>query len=134
MNNLSNNGIRGCVYAVVRYLPNPTIGEFINIGIILLDPKSGEWGYRQVRKYKHLFRLTDGKGEDVVKNFFDSLPNNTINYAPRAGTDTEKEPNWLNALYSNMRGVIQFSTPLPTLSSVLEDTIDELYDLFIVEE
>lgn len=132
--NPRNDGVRGCVYTIIRYLPNPLVGEFINVGIVVLDPRSGEWGFRQVRDYKHLFRLADEKSAGIIENFFDSLPNNAVAYAPKAGTDTERASNWLTAMEASNRSVVQLSTPMPTLSSVIEDRIDELYDLFIIEE
>jgi hypothetical protein len=35
------------VYSVVRYVPNPASGEFVNIGVIAGSDETGDWSLRQ---------------------------------------------------------------------------------------
>ena len=41
-----------CRYAIVRFMPYPEIGEFINIGIILACPKTGFFDFK-IEQYKY---------------------------------------------------------------------------------
>ena len=123
------------LYSIVRYLPNVNVGEFINVGVILLNTVSGEWGYRRIDKYNHLNLLADEHAIKVVEAFFESLPRNSLAYAPKAGTDTENAKNWLFALVASNRSTMQMSEPLPTLfEGTIEEEIDKLFNMFIIEE
>lgn len=123
------------LYSIVRYVPNVMTGEFINVGVILLNTVSGEWGYRKIDKYNHLNLLADENGIKVTEAFFESLPRNSIAYAPKAGTDTENAKNWLFALAGSNRSTIQLSDPLTTLfESEIEEELDKLFNIFIIED
>jgi hypothetical protein len=52
-----------CNYAVVRFLPYPEAGEFVNIGVVLHSPVTGFFDYR----------LLDEKRSSRVNGFFPEL-------------------------------------------------------------
>jgi len=122
------------LYSIVRCVPNTMVGEFINVGVIVLDTVSGEWGFRQVRNYDHLKLLAKGNEVQWVQDFFDSLPTKPIEYAPKAGTDTERASNWLVALDGSLRSVIQLSKPLPNRFENIEDEINSCFKMFVIED
>ena len=122
------------LYAIVRCVPNTMVGEFINVGVIVLYTVSGEWGFKQIRNYNHLKLLAKENEIQWVEDFFDSLPTKPVDYAPRAGSDTEQASNWLVALCGSLRSVIQLSKPLPTKFTSVEDEIDSCFKMFILED
>jgi hypothetical protein len=36
------------IYSVVRFVPDPARGEFVNVGAIVGSEESSEWGLRQI--------------------------------------------------------------------------------------
>ena len=40
------------IYSVLRFVPNPASGEFVNIGAIVGSDENGEWELRTVENAK----------------------------------------------------------------------------------
>lgn len=65
-----------CRYAVVQFAPYRETGEFANVGVVLMCPETGDYGFRlQTRRTK---RITD---------FFDELPRSYYMRAVKAMED-----------------------------------------------
>lgn len=50
-----------CQYAIMRFLPFVETGEFVNVGILLLAPRAGFFGYRlEARRHRRITQFFDG--------------------------------------------------------------------------
>ncbi len=82
-------------FVTVRYTANIVAGEFINIGLVLFDPRGGFWGVRFRRNWQQVRvfdpdvdletlealgrdieeRFRRGEGEEILKTMADSFSN-----------------------------------------------------------
>ena len=60
-------------YRVLRYVHDPVSGEFINIGIILHSPDTGNFFWRFTHRYDRLSCLFAGFQRNLVSRFVDCL-------------------------------------------------------------
>lgn len=94
-----------CRFVVLQFVPYRETGEFANVGLVLLCPKSGYFGFRlQMRKRK---RVTD---------FFDELPKEVYSRALQAmRTELERVARFIAA-----------ATPDSNRPELLRQTFDAL--------
>ena len=122
-----------CRYAVVQFMPYAETGEFANVGVALICPEAGYFGFKlQTRKYK---RVTD---------FFDELPRHVYLRAVQ-GIDSELQriakvldaapaggrPDFLREVFDGLvhprEAIVRFSAPRVVLT---EDPAKEVVRKF----
>jgi hypothetical protein len=67
---------RACAYRVLRYTPNLVRDEWVNIGVLLFDPQSGERRLRMIEdeeEYRRVRRLHPGADELLLRAIRDDL-------------------------------------------------------------
>ena len=123
------------LYALVRCVPNPRTGEFINIAAIAGRPETGDWSIRQVGNESRVRKLAGAVELEAVHGFL-----------ARVGLEIDKqqvlldeeagEPlgeDWLRQLYHDHRNVVQLSTPAPIVADNAEHALDILFASQIVD-
>ena len=53
---------RTCAYRVLRYTPNPVRDEWVNIGVLVFDPRTGERRLRMIEEPEEYARVRRGEG------------------------------------------------------------------------
>jgi hypothetical protein len=69
---------RACVYRVLRYTPNLVRDEWVNIGVLVFDPESGERRLRLIEEpeeYARVRRLHPQADESLLRALRDNLEN-----------------------------------------------------------
>lgn len=51
---------RACQYAVVQFLPYAETREFANVGVVLMCPEAGYFGFRLLKRYGRVTRFFEG--------------------------------------------------------------------------
>jgi len=127
-------------YSVVRFVPSPTRGEAVNIGLLLGSDESGEWSLElasrdRARKLDdcrvlpgvvaELERL-QGMLQEVSenRNYLSSL-------LPEGSSDVSEA--WLAKLADESGNIIQYSRPQPVIANCLPAAVEKLWPLFIIE-
>src|SRR5271169_5952540 len=67
---------RGCAYRILRYTPNLVRDEWINIGVLVYDPQSGERRLRLIEEqeeFTRVRRLHPEADESVLRALRDNL-------------------------------------------------------------
>src|SRR5690349_23629741 len=67
---------RVCAYRIVRYTPNLIRDEWVNIGVLVFDPRTGERRLRLIEEqeeYARLRRLHPQADEAVLRGLRDNL-------------------------------------------------------------
>ncbi len=67
---------RACAYRVLRYTPNLVRDEWVNIGVLVFDPQSGERRLRMIEdeeEYRRVRRLHPGADELLLRAIRDDL-------------------------------------------------------------
>ena len=126
-------------YSVVKFVPDPIRGEFVNVGIIAGSDDSSEWELRTVENTKRARGLDDKGLLRIVWNTFDDLGRKIDRYsdAIEAGqldeASSEVSFDWLKRLSEESQNVVQFTSPSVIVSPSIEQALEILFDQFVVE-
>jgi hypothetical protein len=128
----AENG-RACAYRILRYTPNLVRDEWVNIGVLLFDPQSGERRLRLIEEqeeFRRVRRLHPGADEallralrDDLEDRFDSAGDSNGHGANRAGALQELLRKWDDTL-SN---ALQLAPQKGILSRDLDAELERLY-------
>jgi Protein of unknown function (DUF3037) len=125
------------VYSVIRFVPDPVRGEFINVGLLVGSDESSEWQLRTLENLKRA-RAIDPKGIlPLVWTFVDSIGRQLDTYtdAVEAGrpADIAISEKWLERLCYDSNNVVQLSEPAPISADNAEEALQRLFDRFVLE-
>jgi hypothetical protein len=119
-------------YAVLRVVPRVEREEFINVGVILCDHKSGFLDVKlYLSKGKILSLDAEADIERIEMNLssFEKICQGKSNGGQIASMDLASRFRWLTAVRSS---VIQTSRPHPGLSKDLSKTLQELFEEYVL--
>ncbi|MEV7014049.1 DUF3037 domain-containing protein [Streptosporangium sp. NPDC051022] len=122
------------IYSIVRCLPEPRTGEFVNYGAIAGDPATGDWGVRQLHRTDRVREFATAPVLRVANDFMLQL-HAEIN-ARRDLMKSGGEPlgeNWLQRLHHDHRNTIQLSPPAPILAKSANEALERIFEHLIVE-
>lgn len=126
-------------YSVVRFVPNPVRGEFVNIGVLAGSDESSEWELRTVENLRRA-RSIDEKGLlRFVWSFVDDIGRKLDQYTEAVQTSLFDEADdglseeWLMRLSEESRNVVQFSIPAAVVAEDIDEALNILFDQFMVE-
>lgn len=131
----------GYIYSVIRYVPNPTIGEFVNLGIIVGSDTTGEWeiawpGNR--RRARNLNSAMGTSSYSVVQTVMQQTKARlqlTHDRRPFTHIDEPTEPfseSWLQRMHANSANIIQYTRPLPIAAPSVSAAISRITQLLFV--
>ncbi len=114
-------------YAIIRVVPRVEREEFINVGVILCDWKSGFLGTKVYLDEKKLLVLDPNADIEMIqKNLasFDKICSGKSNGGQIAKMDLASRFRWLTAVRSS---IIQTSRPHTGFSNNLSETLEQLF-------
>jgi hypothetical protein len=118
------SGDRTLVYSILRYAPNPIRNEWVNIGVLLYDPESGERRLRMIEdqeEFARVRRLHPAAREELLSKVGDHLERSF-----REARQTLGEGDWqklLAKLEDALSGVWQLA-PETALRGVYRTDLD----------
>ena len=126
-------------YSVIRFVPDPVRGEFVNVGVLAGSDESSEWELRTVENLKRA-RAVDDKGLlGLVWSFVNDIGRKADRYAEAVQTsffdetDDGLSEEWLRRLSEESRNIVQFSNPAAVVAEDINEALDTLFAQFIVE-
>ena len=122
--------MRRYVYSLVRCVPDPRTGEFINVGAIVGDPESGDWSMRQVSNETRVRKLSGPVHLDAVHRFLTEVGiklDEARALMENEGTNGVLDAAWLESLHYDHRNVVQLSAPTPMAAESAEQALDFLF-------
>ena len=119
---------RVCAYRILRYTPNLVRDEWVNIGVLLFDPATGERRLRVMAEqdeYARVRRLHPAADEDLLRGLRDDLEDRFQN-APRAadGGDWQRLLAKWDEILSN---ALQLAPQKGVLAQDLDAEVERLY-------
>ena len=114
---------RACAYRILRYTPNLVRDEWVNIGVLVYDPASGERRLRLVEdpgEYARVRRLHPGADEALLRALRDDLERQ---FAAANGDWQQVLARWDTTL-SN---ALQLAPQKGVLASDLDSELERLY-------
>src|SRR5215217_3402971 len=125
------------VYSLIRFVPDPARGEFINVGAIVGSEETSEWQIRQVENPVRA-RSIDEKGTlKAVWDFMDRVGRSIDEF--EEGLDAifnpseELSESWLKRLYVEHRNIVQLSPPIPMEASSANEALDRVFRRMILD-
>lgn len=125
------------VYSVVRFVPDPARGEFVNVGAIAGSEDSSEWLWRQVENPVRARAVDDHKALEAVWSFLDRVGREMDEYEKAQETlfepSAELSEQWLQRLYAEHRNVVQLSPPTPMVAASADEALDRVFDQMVLD-
>ena len=124
------------VYSVVRFVPDPGRGEFINVGAIAGSDELQEWSVRQIENPKRARLLGDAELLTAVLSFLgrigslcDEFEKGDEELFPRIQLNEE----WLEDLCKSHYNMVQLSPPAITIAESVDEALNDVFKEFIVD-
>ena len=122
-------------YSIIRFVPSPTRGEFVNLGVIVGNDATDEWTMEVVGKKSRAAKLDDAGILPLVSTELERLQlrfpgdDEEVPY----GNGPEINEAWLADIASQSRNVVQYTSPHPILAADASTALEKLWNLFIVD-
>lgn len=122
---------RACVYRILRYTPNLVRDEWVNIGVLLFDPQTGERRLRVIEEeeeYRRVRRLHPGADELVLRALRDDLEDR-FQSAPASWT-TGNTGDWQLLLAKwdeTLSNALQLAPQKGVIAADLDAELERLY-------
>ena len=130
-----------CEYAIIRFAPFLETGEFANVGIVLIAPEQGFFGYLiEVRRTK---RITDFFDRDIAKTLYRNTVHTLRNELERIGemvaahgeTGSIQTAASIRAIFTEIirqrESIVRFSKPRLVLADEPRAELERLFGYFI---
>jgi len=127
------------VYSVIRFVPDPGRGEFINIGAIAGTDAIRDWDIRNVDNLRRA-RSIDDRGVlrgvisqmDQVARTIDAFVSVDGMLFPPPDAPVVNE-DWLLQMSQESRNLLQFSPPIPVLANSAQEALDLIFDELLLD-
>lgn len=123
------------VYSVVRFVPDPARGEFVNIAAIVGSEESSEWQWSQVDNPVRARAIDDRSALGAVWAFLDRVGREMDGYERAQESlfepEVELSEDWLQRLYVDHQNLVQLSPPAPMVAASAEEALERVFDEMI---
>ncbi|MEO3805042.1 DUF3037 domain-containing protein [Nonomuraea sp. B1E8] len=123
------------LYSIVRCLPDPRTGEFVNVGAIAGDPTTGDWAVRRVSNTERIKRFAPSAAIDVADRFIVRVTSEIAEAreAMESSDDLPISEQWLYGLHHDHRNIVQLSPPAPIVAGRVEAALDVIFQHMIID-
>lgn len=125
------NAERACAYRILRYTPNLVRDEWVNIGVLLFDPQTGERRLRMIEEeeeYRRVRRLHPGADELLLRAVRDDLEDRFQSVS--ANGTTGNTGNWQQLLAKwdeTLSNALQLAPQKGVFAADLDAELERLY-------
>jgi hypothetical protein len=120
-------------FTLIRFVPDPARGEFVNIGAIAGDEDANDWGVRWISNYTRANAL-DSAGLLPAAKAFTAVLDERVADLERPRLDSEPPTvAWLASLAEEMNNVVQLSDPAPVVADSAEAALDLVFERLLVD-
>jgi hypothetical protein len=122
-------------YSLLRFVPDPARGEFINLGILAGDDDARDWELRLVQNLRRLKAIDDKDALGLALAFAARLEEHIVatDQIPETTSVAPISTEWLASLAGEMQNVVQLTEPTPLVAESAEAALDTLFTEFIVD-
>jgi hypothetical protein len=125
------------VYSVVRFVPDPARGEFVNVGAIVGSEESSEWQLRQIDNPVRARAIDDHRTLEAVWSFLDQVGRDIDEYETATERllfdGVELSEAWLERLFVDHRNVVQLSRPTPMIAASADEALDRVFEQLVID-
>ncbi len=125
------------IYSLIRFVPDPARGEFVNVGAIVGSEESSEWQVRQIENPKRARAIDENASLGAVWSFIDRVGVDVDNFEAATqslfGPDVELTEDWLWQLHADHQNIVQLSAPVPMVAESADDALESVFDLMVLD-
>ncbi|MFC4535068.1 DUF3037 domain-containing protein [Sphaerisporangium dianthi] len=123
------------IYSIVRCLPDPRTGEFVNVGAVAGDPATGDWAVRRLSNTDRIKKFAPPPAIDVTDRFLARMSSEIGEAREALETETSHAlgDDWLLKLHHDHRNIAQLSPPAPIVAAHAEAALDIIFDHMIID-
>lgn len=122
-------------YSVIRFVPSPVRGEFVNLGLLLGSDQTGEWLIEVVSSKTRAAKLDENNLLPIVATDLQRLQSTVEAYTDPDMFDPQVEisESWLSDLARNSRNQLQFTRPNVVVAAHINEAFEKLWSRLVVE-
>lgn len=122
-------------YSIIRFVPSPVRGEFVNLGIIVGSERTGDWAIDIVSSRSRASKLDD---EGVFPKVVSDLQRLQLMIESYSDPDLLGPPfdltdEWLVQLSRDSRNLLQYTAPNTVVAKSAATALEKLWKLMVVE-
>src|SRR5437867_989206 len=104
-------------YSLLRFVPDPARGEFVNFGLLVGDDDAGDWELRLIQNLRRAKAIDERGALQVALAFVDTLETHigALEQLPETATVQPISTELVELLATEMRNVVQLSDPAPVV-------------------
>jgi hypothetical protein len=122
-------------FSLIRFVPDPARGEFVNIGAVAGSDDAAEWELRLVSNLSRAKALDDrgvlSKAFEFAARLEDSIA--TLDDGISEEDVEGMSSTFLRRLSEDMQNVVQLSTPSPIAADGAEAALDLVFDQLVLD-
>ena len=125
------------IYSLIRFVPDPARGEFVNVGAIVGSEESSEWQVRQIGNPKRARAIDENASLGAVWSFIDRVGADVDNFEaatrPLFGPGVELTEDWLWRLHADHQNIVQLSAPVPMVAESADEALESVFELMVLD-
>ncbi len=115
---------------MIRFVPDPARGEFVNVGAVVGSEDSAEWKIRPVENFARARSLGRPEAIKAVDFFVDHVQSDLCEHDSGIGPLDEA---WLGRLHDSSRNVVQLSRPAIVVADSADHALERVFATMIVQ-
>lgn len=123
-------------FSLIRFVPDPARGEFVNIGAVAGSDDAQEWELRLVSNLSRAKALDDrgvlSKAFEYAAGLEDHI--SALDALPATGASEPISSELIRQRSKEMHNVVQFSTPAPVAADSAEAALELVFDQLVLDE
>ncbi len=122
-------------FSLIRFVPDPARGEFVNIGAIAGSDEAREWELRLVSNLSRAKALDDrgvlSKAFAYAAELEDHIA--ALDLLPETGGPEPISAELLRRRAREMKNIVQFSPPAPVVADSAEIALERVFDQLVLD-
>ena len=122
-------------YSLLRFVPDPARGEFVNFGILAGDDDAADWELRLLQNYKRAKAIDETGALKVALAFVDDLEAHlaALENVPETAATAPMSLDLVSQFSVEMQNVVQLTPPMPIVATSAREVLDILSDQLLVD-
>jgi hypothetical protein len=119
-------------YSLIRFVPDPGRGEFVNIGAVAGDDAGEDWSLRAISNYQRAKALDTKSAFPAAMAFIASIAERMPDVERLEVTPTLSSDD-LRRLSEEMQNIVQLTSPAPIVADSAEAALDLVFERLVVD-
>jgi len=121
-------------FSVMRFVPDPARGEFINLGALAGDDEVRDWQFRLISNLQRARAIDDHGALSGALAFANEVEGKVeaVDRLPVVGGE-QMTLTLLEQWSREMRNIVQFSWPAPIVADTADDALDLIFEELVLD-